>query len=251
MASAATLDELAIAAARALACAPVVVVAGHYGVGKTNLSLNVALDAARAGKQVTLVDLDVVNPYFRSSEYRALLEEHGVELVAPVFAEAGSSLDVPSLTGGVVPAIERAQRAGGEVLTLIDAGGDDAGATALGRFAELVAREPYALLSVVNCFRNLTQEPSEALAVLREIEAKAHLRATAVVSNAHVGEFTDAEAIGRGVRFAREVAAGAGLPLAGATVPKWLLRRENDAVRAGAGDVTLYPVETYVRAPWN
>ena len=82
--------------------APVVVVVGHYGVGKTNFALNLALDAAAAGRAVTLADMDVVNPYFRSSEYAAVLDAAGVRLVAPVFAGAGTSLDVPSLTGAEI-----------------------------------------------------------------------------------------------------------------------------------------------------
>ena len=90
---------------------PVVVVTGHYGVGKTNFSLNLALDAAAAGREVTLIDLDVVNPYFRSSEYREMMEAAGIRLIAPVFAERGSNLDVPSLTGAIVPAIQMAQHA--------------------------------------------------------------------------------------------------------------------------------------------
>ena len=78
---------------------PVVVVTGHYGVGKTNFALNLALDAAAAGYRATLADMDVVNPYFRSNEYRDLLEGAGVRLIAPVFGHTGTSLDVPSVTG--------------------------------------------------------------------------------------------------------------------------------------------------------
>ena len=138
------------------------------------------------GRKVVLVDLDVVNPYFRSSEYRDQLEAEGVRVVAPVFAERGSNLDVPSLTGAITPAIESAQRDAGSncsELVIVDAGGDDAGATALARFAPVVKAAPYKLLYVVNPFRNLTQEPHEALEVLREIEAKCGLAVSAVVSS--------------------------------------------------------------------
>ena len=79
--------------------APVTVVTGHYGVGKTNFALNLALDAAAAGYRVTLADMDVVNPYFRSNEYRDLLEEAGVRLIAPVFGHAGTSLAAPAAPG--------------------------------------------------------------------------------------------------------------------------------------------------------
>ena len=123
--------------------APVLVITGHYGVGKTNLALNLALDAAARGLEVTVVDLDVVNPFFRSSDYRALLDEAGVRTIAPVFA--GTNLDGPGLSGTILPAIEQA-RAGEGRLLIVDAGGDDVGATALGRFARAVAAGPYEML---------------------------------------------------------------------------------------------------------
>ena len=176
-------------------------------MGKTNLSLNLAYDAAARGAQVTLVDLDVVNPYFRSSDHADALAAQGVRLIAPVFAGKGSNLDVPSLTGAIAPAIEEAYAAarqaacGGEAgpaadartpggfaggptadavgptsdeaagvppaVVIVDAGGDDAGATALGRFAADVVAGSYALLYVVNRFRNLTQTPVSAAAASR------------------------------------------------------------------------------------
>ena len=70
------------------------IIYGHYGCGKTNLSINLALDLARQGKRVTLVDLDIVNPYFRSSDYTPMLREKGIKVVAPQFA--GTNLDLPS-----------------------------------------------------------------------------------------------------------------------------------------------------------
>ena len=121
---------------------PVTVIVGHYGSGKTNFTMNVALDAAKAGKRVTVIDMDIVNPYFRVSEQRRILEDAGVELVAPVFSEAGTSLDVPSLTGRILPAIESA---GDERLVLVDVGGDDAGSIAIGRYARAIVAAGKAL----------------------------------------------------------------------------------------------------------
>ena len=232
--------------------APVLVITGHYGVGKTNLALNLALDAAARGLEVTVVDLDVVNPFFRSSDYRALLDEAGVRTIAPVFA--GTNLDGPSLSGTILPAIEQA-RAGEGRLLIVDAGGDDVGATALGRFARAIAAGPYEMLYVVNRSRNLTQEPAEAVEVLREIEAKSHLRATCVVNNTHLQRDTDAQVVEQGVPFAQAVAQAAGLPLACTTVPAAAARQVADREtthRAPNEDrQTYYPVQVYVRTPWE
>lgn len=229
--------------------ASVAVVVGHYGTGKTNLSLNMALDAAASGLDVALADLDVVNPYFRTSDYRTLLEEHGVRLVAPVFA--GSTLDSPSISGQVTTAIEWAQKDQGDRLLIIDAGGDDVGVTALGRFAKAIARAPYAMLYVVNRSRNLTQEPDEAVMVLREIEAKARLQATSVVNNTHLKQQTDEDTIARGIPFAQGVAQALDLPLACTTVPLLLADRKSTRIGPNDGQQTLYPVQVYVRTPWE
>ena len=218
---------------------PVTVVVGHYGAGKTNFSVNLALDLVVAGNEVTLIDLDVVNPYFRATEQRSLLEAHGVGLVAPVFSEAGTSLDVPSLTGRISPAIQDADEGR---CVVIDAGGDDVGATALGRFARDVARHDYAMLYVANRFRNLVQDPQDALGNLREIEFASHLKATAVVNNSHLKDATSADTVEAGFAYAKEVAELAGLPLACTTVPP--------SVDAAAFD-DAYRVQPLVKNPWE
>lgn len=233
----------------------VTVVCGHYGVGKTNFALNIAVDAALDGYETTLVDLDIVNPYFRSSEYRTLLEENGIELVAPVFATAGSNLDVPSLTGAIIPAINRAYfdegQGSGKRKLIIDVGGDDAGATALARFSRDIAAGSYDLFYVVNRYRNLTQEPHEALSVLDEIEARSGLKATGIVSNAHMKSETSLEVIQQGELFARELASLVGLDLVCTTQPIWLLPQEKAGVDTAFATEKRYPVKMLVRSPWE
>ncbi|BAK44498.1 hypothetical protein [Eggerthella sp. YY7918] len=271
--------------------APVLIVVGHYGVGKTNLSLNLALDGAARGMDVTLADLDVVNPYFRSSDYTTMLEEAGVRMIAPVMA--GTTLDSPSLSGQVTTAIEQAQTrwshdtsersiessrsdspartkaplalsACAELawwtpssafercpLLIIDAGGDDVGATALGRFARSIKQGAYEMLYVVNRSRNLTQTSEETVAILREIEAKSHLCATAIVNNTHLKQDTDEHVIAQGLPFAQEVADNSGLPLAFTTVPRALFDRKSTLIDPNEGQQMFYPVQVYVRTPWE
>ena len=228
---------------------PATIVVGHYGAGKTTFALNLAIDAAASGAPVTLVDLDVVNPYFRSSEYRALAENRGVKLIAPVFSEAGSSLDAPSLSGALVPVIERAYA--GDGFVIVDAGGDDAGSTALGRFRTAFSAGDYDMLCVVNPLRNLTRDVDSVIEVLRDIEQASRLRVTGIVGNAHLKDVTDVATVMMGARFANEVAQAANVPLRCSTAPSFLPQAELDLIAARMTDLDLYPIYPYVTTPWE
>lgn len=227
---------------------PITLVGGHYGVGKTNFALNLAIDLADEGCEVRLVDLDIVNPYFRASEERALLEEHGIDLVAPVFSEKGTGLDVPSLTGRIVPALEQA---GEGSYTIVDVGGDDAGAVALGRFSRLIRELGYSFLLIANAYRNLVQDPHDALENMREIEMASHLDVTAIVGNSHLKADTDWTTVAYGYCYAGVVAELAGMPLAGITAPESLgcAPEATDAENIPAD--LLYSVSMYVMTPWE
>lgn len=233
---------------------PVCLVTGHYGVGKTNAALNLALDATRAGYKVTLIDLDVVNPYFRSSEYAEEMEAAGIRVVTPVFARSGSNLDVPSLSPMVSPAILAAQAnfaEGGKERVIIDAGGDDAGATVVGRYSIDIEKAPYELLYVVNRYRNLTQDTDEAIEILHEIESASRLKATAVLNNSHMQTETTLELVENAVGFGREVAQKAGLPLAAVTLPREHHTPTLTNERPGLDGITLYPIGMIVKTPWE
>ncbi len=222
---------------------PFTLITGHYGSGKTNLAINLAIDLAAQRERVTLVDLDVVNPYFRSSDYTATLVDRGVDVIAPTFA--GTTLDTPSLPAAIASVFESRGR------VIFDVGGDDAGATALGRYSSDISALDYDLLYVVNRYRNLTSTAEEAAAVLTEIESAAHLKATGIVNNSHLKGETVASTVLESRAYARATADALGLPLRFTTVPARLLG-EFSAV---PGDATFvenpYPVEVYVRAPWE
>jgi hypothetical protein len=197
----------------------ITVIVGHAGVGKTNCSLGLALAHAARGRKVTLADLDIVNPYFRSSDYARELDERGVHVVAPVFA--GSTLDTPSLTGELDALIARiGSQPAGEELLIVDVGGDDDGATALGRYAEPLARAGACLLYAVSCFRTLTSTPEEVAEVLRGIEEHAHLSATAMINTSNMAAETTPGHIARGIAFAERCALATGLPLAATVVAR-------------------------------
>ena len=219
------------------------VVTGHYGCGKTNLSVNLALDMRRRFDEVTVVDLDIVNPYFRSSDYTGMLAEHGVEMIAPSFA--GTTLDTPSLSPQVAASFERS----GAVI--LDVGGDDVGATALGRYSRDIEAIEYDLLYVINRYRNLTTSVAEACALLAEIELASHLKATGVVNNSHLQAETTAATVLDSMAFARETAERLGLPLVCTTIPRHLAEQFSDVPGDASYVENAYPVEVYVRTPWE
>lgn len=211
------------------------IVTGHYGCGKTNLAVNLARDFAAAGEGVLLFDLDIVNPYFRTADFAAPLADVGVEVVSPPFAN--TNLDIPALTGRLDAALDsRDPRR-----IILDVGGDDAGAMALGRYAAKLAARERRFLYVVNRFRYLTRTPAEAVALLREIESASRMRADAVVNNSNLGTETTAADVAEGCAFAKETARLAGLPL------------DMTAVRRGlAADVPdRYDVDVFVKTIWQ
>mgnify|MGYP002412883465 FL=1 len=185
----------------------VTVLTGHYGSGKTSLAVNWALRLSESGRAVTVADLDIVNPYFRTTDRRRELEARGIRLIASQFAN--SNLDLPALPAELYTVVESR-----EGYAVLDVGGDDRGAVALGRYAPfLVAESDYEMLFVVNFCRPLTRTALEALGVLREVEAACGLAATALVNNSNLGRETTANTVLQTVERMQELSQLAGLPV--------------------------------------
>lgn len=186
----------------------VIVITGHYGAGKTNFSINLALALAQEQPQarITVCDLDIVNPYFRTADHAELFERHGIKLITPLFAN--TSLDIPALW------FDMAGEAAQSDLLILDVGGDEQGAIALGRYADVLGgAQGLEMLYVVNRCRKLTESPKEALELMYEIEQAARLKHTGVVNNSNLGALTDEETLLRSVQYAEDICREAGLPL--------------------------------------
>jgi MinD superfamily P-loop ATPase len=184
---------------------PITIITGHYGSGKTNLAVNLALSFKKAGGSVTVADLDVVNPYFRTADFRALFNDWGIRLAASDFA--GSSLDVPSVNLDVKGALSRSDR------LIIDAGGDPEGARVLGRFAPALDELGYEMIYVINQSRIQTQTAGQAVQIMKSIEKSCTLKCTAIFNNTNLGRQTTEEIVTQSIPFALEVARITRLPL--------------------------------------
>lgn len=215
----------------------VTILTGHYGSGKTNVCTNLAVALAHAGERVTVVDFDLVNPYFRTADFRGLFETLGIRLVTPAYAN--TNLDIPALC------FDLERLAEGDGYLLVDVGGDDAGAVALGRssaFFRAMAEE-VDLFCVLNARRYPENGVEEAVQVLREMEAASRLSHTGLINNTNLGPETTPQVILEGIPFAEAVAKQTGLPVVMTTAP--------DFAASPLLDQRVCYQKRYVRLPWE
>lgn len=185
----------------------IVLLSGHYGSGKTNIAVNLALRLRQTRARVAIADIDIVNPYFRTRDSQAELEAAGIRLISSEFAS--SNVDLPALPQDVYAITDDPS-----LSAVIDVGGDDRGALALGRWRDaILAENNYEMLFVVNRFRPLTRDAQSALEVMREIETAAGMRFTAVANNSNLGEETTPEDVLASMAYAKEICDRTGLPL--------------------------------------
>ncbi len=181
--------------------------AGHYGSGKTNIAVNYALHLAAEGKKVCIGDLDIVNPYFRTKDSEQVLKNAGIDLISPQFAN--SNVDLPALPAEAYRLVEDRS-----VYAIMDIGGDDRGAYALGRYVPAIrAENDYRMVFVANCYRPLTATPEEALEVMREIEQACGLAFTDIINNSNLGEETTPETVLQSQSYIEKLCNLSNLPL--------------------------------------
>ena len=180
---------------------------GHYGSGKTNVAVNMAYDLKNQFEKVAIADLDIVNPYFRTKDSAKEFKEKGIELICSDYA--GSNVDIPALPQQIYSICDQKDKR-----VIIDVGGDDRGALALGRIAPSILEEnDYEMLFVINCFRPLTRDTDSTIEVMREIEYAANMKFTAIVNNSNLGEETKAEDVLKSLAYADEISKKTGLPI--------------------------------------
>lgn len=190
--------------------------AGHYGSGKTNIAVNYALYLNKLGKKVCIGDLDIVNPYFRTKDSAAELEKAGIELISPYFAN--SNVDLPGLPAEAYRLVEDTSSYG-----VMDIGGDDRGAYALGRYRPFILKENnYNMLFVVNFYRPLTRNAHDALEVMSEIVSACGIEFTGIVNNSNLGVQTTAQDVLNSLDNLRELSEKSGLPVLMTTVEEQL-----------------------------
>lgn len=214
------------------------IITGHYGTGKTEFAVNLALAMAEAGEQVMLADLDIVNPYFRSRERRPLLEEAGIRLISS--SQACSDADVPALPAELLAILENRSIRG-----ILDIGGDPVGARVLARFHPKLIQEDCQLIYVLNANRPEVRSPDSAAAYLRGIEATTGLTCTGIVNNTHLCNETTEADIRKGAALAAAVSRETGIPV--------LCHVAEERFAAKLSDLpeTVFPIAIRMKKPWE
>lgn len=185
---------------------------GHYGSGKTNVAVNMAYDLKKQYNNVAIADLDIVNPYFRTKDSSDELERRGINLISSEYA--GTNLDIPAMPQQMYSITDNK-----DIKAVIDVGGDDRGALALGRIAPSIVREDdYEMIFVINCYRPLTRDMKSTIEVMREIETAGKIKFTSIVNNSNLGNETRVEDVLNSVAYADEISRVTGLPLKCTTV---------------------------------
>ena len=197
----------------------ITLLAGHYGSGKTNIAVNMAFDLKKKFDNVVIADIDIVNPYFRTKDSEDELKENGIKLICSEYAN--SNVDIPALPQEMYGVIDNPS-----VMTIVDIGGDDRGAYALGRYTHGILEENnYDMLFVINKYRPLTPDAKSTVEVMREIENAGKISFTGIINNSNLGNETTAEDVISSLAYAEEISKLAGLPLVMTTVKEDLLEK--------------------------
>lgn len=213
----------------------VTVITGHYGCGKTNLAVNTALELCKKGS-VCVIDLDTVNPYFRSADFKELFSQKGINLICPNYAN--TNLDIPSFNfnlGGLINDHD---------YTIIDMGGDDSGAFPLGKFKETLNEHKTEtdVLYVFNMYRDIKDNVKETVRLMRDIEKAAGIKCSGLVNNSNLGEQNVDKTVTDSLKFAESVSDITGLEIKFTCVPKDF---------SGEVNTKIFKIERLVKAPWE
>jgi hypothetical protein len=218
----------------------VIVFVGAYGSGKTEIAINYALRRRRLGEKVTLIDLDLVTPYFRSREARQPLEQEGVDVVSP---EGGLAMaDLPVMPPRIAGSLDDRERC-----VIIDVGGDPTGARVLGTIRKSLPEGDHDILIVLNARRPFTRTPDTMLESMGRIEAASRVKITGIVNNTHVCGLTTPAEVLDGYEKVAAVGRESGLPV----VFSGALKEVVAQIDADSFPTPLLSISRHMLAPWE
>jgi hypothetical protein len=223
------------------------IISGHYGSGKTEFAINYALELSKYSKNIAIIDLDIVNPYFRTREKAEILEQKGIKVISSSIGHQ-SSLDIPALSAGIATPLQDKS-----FDVIIDLGGDAVGARVLGRYKKNIENQDYDMFGVVNCFRAQTQTADDVVSHLRSIEQVTGLYFTSLINNSHLLRDTKIENVIHGQKILEKVSQAMSIPAKYTCILEGILAKEQSgqiykANHGLAGEI--FEIKLYMREEW-
>lgn len=212
---------------------------GHFGSGKTEIAVNYAIGSGDSGQKTILVDLDIVNPFFRSTEVKDQLEAHGVEVISPNFVSTG--VDVPSLPAEIYSVF-----ADQSAKVIFDVGGDEIGARALGQYFPYFQKEAYRMYYVINTKRPLSSTKEDILSMMQEVQRMSRLQISHLINNTNISYETEIYDIIEGNALISQVSKSVNIPIAYIAGVGDLLDQLPDNINS-----SLFPIRIFMKPPWR
>ncbi|SRR6056297_442164 len=215
------------------------IIVGHYGSGKTEFAVNYAIKSKKDYEKINLIDLDIINPYFRSRERKKELKESNIKVIGSSIKN--KNLDLPSLSPGINGAINE-----NTSKTIIDAGGDPIGAKALSRYYKQIRRKDYDMFLVVNANRPETQTVEAVIDYYNKIQGASRLMITGFINNTHMLKETTKEDVYRGKQLVEEVSEKLNIPIRYHSA----IKKIADEINSQTNELKIFPLHLYMREDW-
>lgn len=212
---------------------------GHFGSGKTEVAANYALQLSKIYTNAVIVDFDIVNPYFRTADVREELEQNGLRVITPIYAN--TNVDVPALPAEISSLFDRK-----EYRVVFDVGGDDVGAKAISRYREEILEDDYEIFFVINTKRPMTGTPGKIEAIIHEVEDSSRLKVTGLVNNTNLLENTTLEDMVEGHRLIEQVSKKLDIPIAFASGFNNVISKLKEKT-----DMELLLMKKLIKLPWE
>lgn len=211
---------------------------GHFGSGKTEVSVNFAFELRRQkpDAKIALIDLDIINPFFRSADAKEKLEAANIKVEVPLYAN--TNVDVPALTGKMGAIIEDT-----EYYVILDIGGDDLGARAVGYYSDIIKKRTHTIYFVANAFRPFTSTLEAALKIYDEVESSTLLKISGIINNSNLLEHTTPDNVTDGLALVEEIASNRNVPVLLHAVPRAI----SEELAARLPKSELLPLDIYVK----
>jgi hypothetical protein len=212
---------------------------GHFGSGKTEVAVNYTLKLSEVNAKTAIVDLDIVNPYFRTADAKSELEKRNIWVITPLYAN--TNVDVPALPAELNALFEKK-----EYSVVLDVGGDDLGAKALSRYKEEILKEDYEMFFVINTRRPMTDTVEKTMIMIENIEASSRLKVTSLVNNTNLLSYTSIDDVIEGHKLIEIVSQKLNKPIAFTSGFSDLIKDDENRI-----NTDLLYLNKFIKLPWD